>query len=47
MMACVVLILIDAVPRWIRYWNGGRKETREALEVPPAPAAPTVLEPAL
>jgi len=34
MMLCVVVILIDAIPRWLKYWNGGRSETRESLEVP-------------
>jgi carbon starvation protein len=34
MMLCVVLILIDAVPRWAKYWREGRRETKETLEVP-------------
>lgn len=37
MMTCVVLILMDAVPRWLRHWSGGRQETRELIELP-APA---------
>lgn len=41
MMACVVMILIDAIPRWIRHWNGGRQETREMMEIP----AGVVVEP--
>ncbi|HEY3282968.1 MAG TPA: carbon starvation CstA family protein [Armatimonadota bacterium] len=31
MMLCVVLILLDTVPRWFRYWKGGRPETFEML----------------
>jgi carbon starvation protein len=34
MMLCVVVILADAVPRWIKYWSEGRRETHETLEVP-------------
>jgi carbon starvation protein CstA len=34
MMLCVVAILIDAIPRWRKYWAEGRNETRESLEVP-------------
>jgi carbon starvation protein len=34
MMLCVVLILIDAIPRWAKYWAEGRRETKETLEVP-------------
>jgi hypothetical protein len=30
----VVLILIDAIPRWAKYWAEGRRETKETLEVP-------------
>lgn len=39
MMVCVVLILADAVPRWARHWSTGRKETREALEIPAGASA--------
>ena len=34
MMLCVVVILADAVPRWVKYWSEGRRETHETLEVP-------------
>jgi carbon starvation protein CstA len=34
MMLCVVVILADAVPRWLKYWSEGRRETHETLEVP-------------
>lgn len=44
MMACVVMILIDAVPRWLRHWNAGREETKEAIRIP---AGPDRLEPNL
>jgi carbon starvation protein len=36
MMVCVALILLDAAPRWLRHWNGGRKETKALFEVPAA-----------
>ncbi|MEO6324738.1 MAG: carbon starvation CstA family protein [Thermoanaerobaculia bacterium] len=36
MMTCVVLILVDAVPRWVRSWSTGRSETLRALELPAA-----------
>lgn len=32
MMVCVIIILLDAVPRWIQNWSTGRAETREMLE---------------
>jgi carbon starvation protein len=32
MMACVLLVLADAIPRWKRFWSTGRKETKDALE---------------
>jgi carbon starvation protein len=44
MMACVLLILADSVPRWVNHWGTGRRETREALEVSgtaPASASPS------
>jgi len=36
MMGCVVLILADAVPRWLRHWREGRRETLSALGLPAA-----------
>ena len=39
MLICVVVILCDAVPRWMRHWNTGRAETRELLEAGRAAAA--------
>jgi carbon starvation protein len=52
MMLCVVAVLADAVPRWIKHWNDGRAETREALRLPSEEAAAEVesigiLEPSL
>ncbi len=32
MLVCVVLILADAIPRWIRHWSAGRSETAALLE---------------
>lgn len=37
MMLCVVLILADAVPRWLKYWAEGRRETKETLETSEMP----------
>jgi carbon starvation protein len=34
MMVCVVAILVDAIPRWRKYWSEGRRETYETLEMP-------------
>jgi len=39
MMTCVAIILIDAVPRWLKHWNAGRRETLELAEVPSAASA--------
>jgi carbon starvation protein len=39
MMACVVAVVLDAVPRWARHWRGGRRETIERLAVVPAETA--------
>jgi carbon starvation protein len=33
MMACVLLVLVDAVPRWMRHWRGGRAETLARMRV--------------
>jgi carbon starvation protein len=35
MMLCAIAVLIDAVPRWARYWNSGREETLEMIKIPP------------
>jgi carbon starvation protein len=35
MMSCVLLVLSDAVPRWLRHWTGGRQETLRALDLSP------------
>ena len=42
MMVCVVLILADAIPRWVRHWNTGRESTREALQITAEPATVSV-----
>jgi carbon starvation protein CstA len=48
MMVCVVLILFDAVPRWLRHWKAGRDETKEAMRLPSAAdTREPVLEPSL
>jgi carbon starvation protein len=48
MMVCVIIILIDAVPRWLRHWNAGRTETRRLLEIPvDLPSATPTPDPAL
>lgn len=39
MMVCTVAVLVDSVPRWIRYWKTGRAETLRLLEVPVETAA--------
>lgn len=39
MMVCVVLILLDAIPRWARHWKSGRRETRERLRLDAEAAA--------
>jgi carbon starvation protein len=31
MMASVLFVLADAVPRWMRHWRTGREETKAAL----------------
>jgi carbon starvation protein len=36
MMVCVLLILADSVPRWVRHWREGRRETLSALGLPAA-----------
>ncbi len=38
MMACVVFVLFDAVPGWLRHWRGGRAEAIERIRVA-APAS--------
>lgn len=52
MMVCVIAVLVDAVPRWLRHWKDGRRETRAALELPSEEAAAQmesigILEPSL
>lgn len=32
MMVCVLLVLLDAIPRWVRHWRTGREETLRRLE---------------
>ena len=31
MMACVLIVLAEALPRWFRHWRGGRAETIERM----------------
>lgn len=38
MMVCVLLILMDAIPRWVRHWHTGRQATRDAMQLPAEPA---------
>lgn len=40
MMVAVVVILADAVPKWVARWRTGREETRRRLELADAPAGP-------
>ncbi len=34
MMSCVILVLLEAIPRWRRHWATGREETRQRLAGP-------------
>ena len=38
MMASVLLVLADAIPRWARHWRTGREETKAALDSIPRAA---------
>jgi len=39
MMACVLLVIAEAAPRWARHWRGGRKETLARMAAAPVEAA--------
>jgi carbon starvation protein len=52
MLGCVIAILVDAVPRWLRLWNTGRAQTLDALRIPSREAveeiqAVGIIEPSL